>query len=139
MSGLRRIFAMVAALSMGAACTEDPNHPTTGDARQGTVVLYLTTPHTDDGAVLFDVSGPPIDSATAITPSLRLFTRRVGGSLIGALVGGVASGAVVLLHVPDVDVAGEYRASVREVADRQDSLRSSLTGYVLRVTPAPPL
>jgi hypothetical protein len=139
MSGVRRIFAMVAALSMGAACTEDQHHPTTSDDRHGTVVLFLTTPHSDDGAVLFEVIGPAIDSATAVSPSIRLFTRRVGGSLSGALVGEVASGAVVLLHLPDVESAGEYRASVREVADRQDSLRASLTGYLLRVSPAPPL
>jgi hypothetical protein len=135
MSGLRRIFAMVAALSMGAACTEDQNHPTNGDARHGTVVLYLTTPRTDDGAVLFDVSGPPIDSATAVDPSLRLFTRRVGGSVIGALMGGVASGAVVTLHVPDVEAAGGFTARLLQVANRQDSLRSSLAGYALTVAP----
>ena len=134
MTRSRWIFAMVAALSVGTACSDDPTTP--GVAQPGTVVLRLTTPHTDDGGVLFEVSGPPIDSATAVNASLRLFTRRGGGStLLGVLVGAIRTGTVVTLHVPDVAATGGYTARLLEVADRQDTLRSSLTGYALTVTP----
>src|SRR6266487_1063630 len=115
MSRLRWIFAMVAALSVGAACSDNP---------------------TDDGAMTFEVSGAPIDSATAVNASLRLFTRRVGGSaMLGVVVGNLANGAVVTLHVPDVGAAASYTANVLEVADRQDALRPSLAGYALTVAP----
>ncbi|MGH7539136.1 MAG: hypothetical protein ACREMF_10910 [Gemmatimonadales bacterium] len=127
------VFAMVAALSLGAACSDDS---IAGAPRPGTLILRLTTPHVDDGAMTFQLSGPPIDSATAVNASLRLFTRRVDGStVVGAVVGVLGNGAVVTLHVPDVRGADGYAANVLEVADRQNALRASLTGYALAVTP----
>jgi len=133
MSRSRWTLAMVAALSLGAACSDDP---TSGAPRAGTLIVRLTSPHTDDGAMAFEVSGPAIDSAAAVNASLRLFTRREGGStVIGAVVGALANGAVVTLHVTDVGAAAGYAGRVLEVADRQDVLRASLAGYALTVTP----
>ena len=133
MSRSRWIFAIVAALSVGAACSDNP---TSVSARAGTLTLRLTTPHADDGAMTFEVSGAPIDGATAVDASLRLFTRRESGStVIGAVVGALDNGAVVTLHVPDVGAAARYTTTVLEVADRQDALRASLAGYALTVAP----
>src|SRR6266496_3702138 len=88
MSRSRWIFAMVAALVAGAACSDNP---TGGSARAGTLSLRLTTPHADDGAMTFQVSGPPIDNATVANASLRLFTRReTGSTVIGVVVGALA-------------------------------------------------
>jgi hypothetical protein len=50
-------------------------------------------------------------------------------------VGVVANGAVVTLRVPDVGAAAAYTARVVEVADRENALRGSLTGYALTVVP----
>src|SRR2546428_11126555 len=98
MSRSRWIFAMVAALSVGAACSDNP---TSGSARAGTLTLRLTTPHADDGAMTFEVSGAPIDGATAVDASLRLFTRRESGSpAIGAAGGALGNGGAGTLHVP---------------------------------------
>src|SRR2546430_17178868 len=85
MSRSRWIFAMVAALSVGAACSDNP---TSGSARAGILTLRLTTPHADDGAMTFQVGGAPIDSATAANASIRLFTRRESGSTVIRAVGG---------------------------------------------------
>jgi hypothetical protein len=96
--------------------------------------VRLTTAHADDGAVLFELSGPPIDSVVAVNASLRLFTRRANDStIVGAVVGVVANGAVVILQVPDVGAAARYTARIVEVADRDNVLRASLTGYALTV------
>lgn len=133
MNGVRWMFAMVAVLSVGAACSDDP---TTGNSRAGTVTLRLTTPHADDGAVLFEVSGPPIDTATAANASLQLFTRRASGStLVGVVAGSVTNGALITLQVPDVDAVAGYTARILEVADRQNTLRASLAGYALTAVP----
>jgi len=124
---------MVAVLSVAAACSDDS---TGAAARAGTLRLTLTTPHADDGAMTFEVSGPPIDNAMAGNATLRLFTRRVNRStVVGAVMGGLANGAVVTLQVPDVAAAAKYTVRVLEVADRQDALRASLTGYALTVGP----
>ena len=132
MNRSRWIFVMVAALSVGAACSDDP----VGGAQAGTLVVRLTTPHADDGAVLFEVSGGPIDTATAGNASLRLFTRRASGStIVGVVAGVVTNGAVITLRVPDVGAAAGYTARVVEVADRQNALRTSLAGYALTLGP----
>jgi hypothetical protein len=133
MTRARWIFAMVAALFVSVACSDES---TSAGAGAGTLVLRLTTPHADDGAMTFEVIGPPIDSAVAVNASLRLFTRRVNGStVVGAVVGDLINGAVVTLHVPDVRAAAGYTATLIEVADRQDALRASLAGYALTVDP----
>jgi len=133
MNGSRWVFAIIAILLLGVACSNDA---TGGQMQAGTLTLRLTTPHADDGAMTFQVSGAPIDSAVAINGSLRLFTRREGSStVVGAVVGALGNGAVIRLDVPDVGAAARYTATVLEVADRQDALRASLTGYVLTVTP----
>jgi hypothetical protein len=127
------IFALVAALSVSAACSDDP---VAGGPRAGTLTLRLTTPHVDDGALTFTLSGLPINNATADNGSLQLFTRRSGDSaVVGVLVGDLANGAVVALYVPDVTAAAGYAAQVLEVADRNDALRASLAGYSLSVAP----
>ena len=132
MSRSRWIFVMVAALSVGAACSDDP----VGGAQAGALVVRLTTPHADDGAVMFEVSGPAIDTAIVVNASLRLFTRRASSStIVAVVVGAVGSGAVVTLQVPDVGAVAGYTARVLEVADRQSALRASLTGYALTVGP----
>ena len=132
MSGARWIFTLAAALSLAAACSDDP---TGGAPRAGTLVVRLTTPHADDGAMLFEVSGPPIDTSAAAGASLQLFTRRADGStLVGVVVGDLTNGAVIRLQVPDVGAAAAYTARLLEVADRQNALRPSLTGYALTVT-----
>jgi hypothetical protein len=132
MNRARRTLVMMAALLAGAACSSDP---TGGGPPAGTLILRLATPHADDGALRFEVSGPAIDTVLAVHPALRLFTRRVDGStIVGAVVGSLADGAVVTLHVPDAGAAAGYTARVIEVADRQDILRTSLAGYALSVT-----
>jgi len=131
MKRVRWLFA-VAALLLGAACSDAPTG--TGGPGAGTLIVRLTTTHTDDGAVLFELSGPSIESVVAVNASLRLFTRRANDStIVGAVVGVVANGAVVTLRVPDVGAAARYTARVLEVADRDDVLRASLAGYALTV------
>ena len=127
------IFALVAALSVSAACSDDPVAIV---PHAGTLTLRLTTPHVDDGALTFTLSGPAINNATAANASLRLFTRGSGdATIIGVLVGDLATGDVVTLYVPDVTAVAHYSAHVLEVADRDDALRASLAGYVLSVAP----
>lgn len=132
MKSMRSFFALAVLLYVAVACTDDP---TGAPSRSGTLLLHLTTPHPDDGAVMFEITGPPTDSVTAVSESLRLFTRRAGGTLVGVVIGTVADGPVVKLWVPDVSAAASYRGRVLDVADRQNALRTSLESYALTVTP----
>jgi hypothetical protein len=125
------ILAAAALLLDGTACG-DSGSP----AQPGTLRVSLTTPNIDDGAILFEVSGPAIDTITAVNASYRLFTRRIGNTTVRVvLAGAVASGTVAVFEVPDVDAAGSYTATLTEVADRQNQLRLQLNGYQLQVAP----
>ena len=127
------IVALVAALSVSAACSDES---ITGGPQAGTLSLRLVTPNADDGALQFELSGAPLDTATAGNASLQLFTRRLSDSrVVGVVVGDLANGVLVTLHVPDVSAVAGYTAQVLEVADRGNELRTSLTGYALSVTP----
>lgn len=128
------IAAMSAALLTSAACDDDPAAIA---PLSGNVIVQLTTPHADDGALRFAVTGPPIDSVAAASSSLSLFTRTVDDSVLGLVAGGVADGPLLVLHVPDVGAAYSYSARIVEAADRQSGLRESLTGYALWVVPWP--
>ena len=131
MTRARWMFAMVAALFVSVSCSDQPTNPGSGP---GTLAVRLTTPHGDDGAMTFQVNGPSIESAS-VNGSLQLFTLRVNDStLVGAVIGTLANGAIITLHVPDGSVAAAYTATLREVADREDALRASLAGYALTVT-----
>jgi len=129
MTRARWMFVLVAALF--AACADQPTSVGPGAGR---LVVRLTTPHSDDGAMTFQVNGPAIEGAS-VNGSLQLFTRRVNDStLVGAVIGTLANGAVITIDVPDGSVAAAYTATLREVADREDALRASLAGYALTVT-----
>jgi hypothetical protein len=131
MTRARWTFAMVAALFVSVACSDQPTNAGSGPGR---LVVQLTTPHGDDGAMSFQVSGP-VDSVSAANGSLQLFTHRLDGStVLGAVIGQLANGAIVTLHVPDVSAAAGYTVTALEVADREDALRASLAGYALTVT-----
>ena len=126
-----RLLALLAMLSLWTACSDEPM----STPHAGALFLHLATPHADDGAEIFVITGPAIDRATVDKTSLRLFTRRSDGTLAGIVVGAVAAGPIVRLHVPDVGAAAGYRAQVFEVADRQDALRGSLVEYAVTVRP----
>ena len=135
MNRMRILFAL-AAVVIAAACTGDSTGTGGGGpAGRGTLIVRLTTPHADDGAILFELSGPPIDSVVAVNASLQLFTRRANDStIVGAVIGVVVNGAVVTLQVPDINASARYAARIVEVADRENVLRASLTGYALTVS-----
>ena len=133
MNRMRILFAL-AAVVIGAACAGKATG--SGEpAGRGTLIVRLTTPHADDGAILFELSGPPIDTVVAVNASLQSFTRRASSStVVGAVIGVVVNGAVVTLQVPDVSASALYTVRIVEVADRENVLRPSLTGYGLTVS-----
>ena len=132
MSRVRWVFALVVSLFVVAACTDYA----TGVRVPGTLPVQLHTLHADDGAVLFEIIGPSIESVTAGSGSLELFTRhKTGDTIVGAIIGTPGNGTVAILHVPYGAGAGAYTARVLEVADREDRLRASLAGYSLTLEP----
>jgi hypothetical protein len=92
----------------------------------------LITPNANDGAVLFNIAGGPIDSITA--GGARLAGDTKSGSGLLAL-GPVQNGAALaLVWVPDVAKVGSYTGTVVQAAARGTYALQSLSGYKISVT-----
>jgi hypothetical protein len=83
-----------------------------------TLELTLNAPAPGDGAILFTLSGGPIDSVEA--PGYRLYSTAVETNTYRLIVmGRLTPGSVARIHIPDQDRAGDYSAAVGQVAVRK--------------------
>ena len=133
---MRHVSTIVALVIVagGLSCGRDIVAPVAGTLR-----VQLTTPNSGaDSAMVLTISGPQsgITGATP-GPGLLMFNQPVGGTVTKfALVGQLNNGAtLVTIGVPDVGRVSQYTASVYQVAAPDYSLRPSLAGYALSVTP----
>jgi hypothetical protein len=96
--------------------------------------VNLTTPNPDDGAILVELRGPVIQSVTEGVSEFRVYSDTLSATVLRAfVVGGLSSGGLLTVQVPDVGAATSYSATVLEVADRENVVRSDLAGYVLEI------
>lgn len=133
-----QIAAATVALVVSAACGgDDDRTPMEVVAVPGTLVLSLTTPNSDDGAVMFSISGEGITGLTRESPSHVVYFRSAGTVSGNAVVAGdITAGALARFNVPDVAAVSSYSATITEVAARDNTLRGSVTGYSLSISPA---
>jgi hypothetical protein len=122
--------AVMALSLLSGACaggSADPTSPTpTGNA--GWLTVQLTTPHSDDGALQFAISGPTIDSIGAASP-YQGFGVATGANAFVVVTGSVASGNVARFKVPNIDKAGQYSVTVQAAAQRGTYALRSTSGY----------
>jgi len=135
-------LALVALLAAcgGAASPTDPTPtptptPTPQPAAQaGWLTIEFATPRADDGALQFGISGPGIDSVRTAAPF-----QGVGGTINAntafmVVTGGLRAGVVARIHVPDVNRAAQYAATVQAVAQKDTYHLQTLAGYGVAVT-----
>jgi hypothetical protein len=121
--------ALVLAAILTAACGSDSNSGPVA----GTLHVTLTSPNTDDGAVMFQVTGD-IDSATA-PAGLTLYQSVPSATVLrGIVTGPITSGSSVLtLQVPDVGKASSYSAQVLQATATGTYAERAVGGYTLQV------
>lgn len=116
--------------------TPPPVQPTAPAAVPGTLTVRLTTPNTDDGAILLEITGPaPAAELTATAQGAVVHTRANGNTSRVAVFGSLGAGAVLRFSVPDVNAAPLFSAQLIEASDRGSALRASVTGYQLTIAP----
>lgn len=90
--------------------------------RAGELTLHLTTPNTDDGAVVLRVlTADPdvITGATAACGGCRIFPLVVSDTELRAVVtGDINAGLIARIAVSDVKKPSTYSAQVSQVASR---------------------
>jgi hypothetical protein len=128
---LMRGTALVALLVGVAACGGDDggsSGPVAGPLR-----VVVTSPNTDDGAVMFQVTGV-VDSVAA-PAGLTLHQSVPGPNVLRVIVtGNISSGSNLLtLHVADVSKASSITTQVLQVAARTTYAQRPAGGYSLTV------
>jgi hypothetical protein len=117
------LFALAACSSGTATGPTTPPPAPTG----GWLTLQLATPHSDDGAVQFSVSGPAIDSVKLV--SYDGFATIDNGTANLIVTGQVGNGDIARVFVPDLSLTSQYQASVAAAAVRGTYALQSLDGY----------
>ncbi|MBC7790217.1 MAG: hypothetical protein H7Z74_09755 [Anaerolineae bacterium] len=132
---MKRLRQAFSALAIASACTLAACGKDRGPAapKAGELTLNLTTPYADDGAILVAISGPQIGTVRAASSALAVHSRAVSGGVKVAVFGDIASGALLRIAVPDVSQPSKYSATVVEVSDRANALRSQSPGYKTRI------
>jgi hypothetical protein len=116
----------LAAVISLAACGSGGTSPAAG-----TLTVSLTTPNSNDGAVLFTVTGGPVESVES--DAHLVYTARLDANTLRVIViGQVAAGPIARIQIPDRDQATHYAATVLEVASRKTYLQRDPEAY--RVT-----
>ncbi len=125
--------ALLAALVVASACSSSdggggPTGPVPGPVR-----VLLTSPNTDDGAIMFQVTGV-VDSVAA-PAGLTLYQSSPGPNVIRAIVtGNVATGSNLLtLYVADVGNTSGITTQMLQVAARVTYTQRPVGSYSLQV------
>lgn len=102
----------------------------------GTVLMTLSAPNTDVGAVSIMVTGLGLQTAQPSTPTYRVFQKNLGDRLTLIVVGDIVPGRLVSIGVSDIN--NPVTATVLDVARRTNEQVSPL-GYSvgLRVQAGP--
>jgi hypothetical protein len=126
----RRVrLLLLAGLSTLVACSHDTNGP-----MAGTLTVNLASPNSDDGAVLFTVSGGPIDSVAS--PGHQIYSARLDSRTLRLIVtGDIGSGIIATIYVSDMRLASSYSATVNQVAARESYAQRDVASYLLTLSP----
>jgi hypothetical protein len=128
MSGRSRWIAATAiAAGMACGCSSETAAPV-GAALE----VSFATSAMDDGAVLFTVSGGPVDSVEA--PGYRLYTSQTTpGSMRVVVAGDLKAGVIARIHIADGSKLPEYSATIDQVAARGSYAQRDPVSYSLVV------
>ncbi len=122
------VLGCLLALAPLAGCSNN-----TGPAA-ATLNVNLSTPNTDDGAVLLTISGGPVDSVESVGHTL--YSARQGPETLRLIItGDLGSGTVARIHVPDSRQVSRYSARITQVAARVTYAQRDAGSYSARLLP----
>jgi hypothetical protein len=122
-------LAWIAALALAAgSCSSGPV--------AGDLTMSLSTPNSDDGAIVVRVTGSTskeITRAAAACSGCRIFLEQPSATELRAVVtGSLVAGPLLTLSVSDTKSPGAYTTQVQQVASRTFQVRST-SGYSLTI------
>jgi hypothetical protein len=120
-----RLLPLFAGLGIAlvSGCSEDPAGPT-----GGALDVNLASANSDDGGVLFTVSGGVIDSVTS--SDYQVYSARLDPNTLRVIVtGNLNAGTIARLHVPDIRRASNFSITLNQVAARGSYLQRDAAAY----------
>ncbi|MFZ5624414.1 MAG: hypothetical protein ACOY71_08270 [Gemmatimonadota bacterium] len=98
----------------------------------GVLTVNFQSPNGNDGAVMIQVDGGPIDSVV-VSPAYRGYVSRITGTTFRAIVTGpvVTAGPIARVYVPDISQASRYGASVEQAAAKGTYAAQDVSEYRL--------
>ncbi len=131
-------FTPLLLLAAAAACGSEPGTNASASSTSitptaGWLTVRLITPHTNDGAVQLAVTGPTVDSVAMV--GYDGFAARTDDAVDIVVDGAIVSGDIARIHVPDLSVASDYRATVSAAAMRDSYQLQSIDEYRAVVEP----
>ena len=119
-------FTALLALSVGCSNNAEPT--------AGTLTVNLSSPNTDDGAVLLSVFGGPVDSVESI--GYTVYSARGSADTVKLIVTGtLPSGAIARIHIPDGRHVSRYGGRLLQVAARSTYSQREPAPYGISLLP----
>ena len=136
-----RIALIVLAAALGLTCKDEgtaPSTPNAPDAPVTSLVVSLTTPQSDDGAILVTVRGPALATIQSASPDYLVFSNAVSANEARVIVvGDLERGSVFTVALGGSARLSDYSASIGQVATRADVLRADVAGYRMTIAAGP--
>jgi hypothetical protein len=124
---VRLIAVLVMAAGLVSGCSSDSAGPVAA-----MLEVSFATSATDDGAVLFTVTGGPVDSVEA--PGYRLYTAQTSATSMRVVVAGdLQPGIIARIHIADGRKLPQYSATIDQVAARGSYAQRDPVSYSIVV------
>jgi hypothetical protein len=103
----------------------------------GILNVTLSSIHNDDGAVLFTISGGPVESVEAVSGTLH--RARIDANTMRVVVtGNLGSGRIARVRVADLEQSSSYTVVMSQVAARSSYEPRDLGEYSISLAPESP-
>ena len=134
---MRPIRALISLALLGIAAGCGGGGGDGGGPTAGVLNVTLNTPTTGDGAVLFRITGGPVDSVVKGAMAASFSSHKVANTTRIVAAGPITDGVIAHLYVSDVSKASSYVGTMEQVAANSNFAQRSVTGYTLTITAAP--
>jgi hypothetical protein len=112
------------------SCSGDDTGPASG-----TLDIQLTSPNSDDGAVLLTIAGGPVESVEPLVGGA--YTAKVDDNTMRVVVtGNLTSTTIARLHINDMNQVARYSAAITQVAVRSTYATREPAGYSILLIPS---
>jgi len=100
----------------------------------GSLNVKLSSLRGDDGAVLFTISGGPVESVEAVSGTVHS-VQIDANTLRVVITGNLSAGAIARVRIADVTQASRYSATVNQVAARSSYVPRDPGQYSISLAP----